>query len=205
MPVFRGTMFLRSGDQGWTEGYFLDQPDHDGARNALGILALRRTHILSTDAHIQAVRVSNIDSPRDSLLTRYTEGATPERQGDYGGGIDPEPCNQPSDAAIIELVSTPARKGRIYLRGIPDALIASGAFTPDAEWLAAFNTLAASWGATIRDGSFRVRTKDPAGGAFFSVITQVNLMGLTTRRTGRPFGLRRGRRGTRASAPTPAG
>jgi hypothetical protein len=201
--LLKVTYFFRCKDQGWSESHYGDHVDYTTAGvNALA-LANARLGLLTSDAYIIARRISKPDTKRDSVVTLYPIGSDDELIGEAEGNVANLKCNQPSDAVIFEVRASPALKNRVYLRGIPDTYIVSGEFTPAAAWTTqAVGNAVGTYLSRLKEGGWYVKAKDAEseGGFSYSFITDGAVLGLTSRKTGRPFGLRRGRRSNRRVA-----
>lgn len=197
MAFYRATMFFRCSDQGWSETHYAIADTHQDVYDALLALANKRKACMPPDCFIIGLRVSATDTKRDSILNIFPAATgVGSLQGAYGGVAGPERVNQASDALICELRFDPATKNRIFLRGLPDSLIVSGVFAPDVGFTQALTGAGGFLSALLNSTIWRVRTKTPTGFSYSSA-TSFAQQALTSRKTGRPFGLRRGRRSKR--------
>lgn len=201
MTIMKHTIFFRQGDRGWSESYWRDNPSHaEGLTQALALMN-QRLRLMPGDCEIHAIRVSQPGLPRDSLLERPLTVTGTIPRGIYPADPSTAVVNQATDAFVVELIAAADRKNRIYLRGIPDTLINSGVFVGDPAWAARFNGPAPSFESLLVTNNWLVRVKSPVAGAFLTQpISSIRGTILTSRKTGRPFGLHPGRRGRRAAA-----
>lgn len=191
MPLYNCTFFFEMNATGWTETYVQEAADEATAQAGLLRLVPTRMDLSPDIVKLKALRISQSGMPRDSILVPVPSTMTAGRFGDFNATGDN--CDMPDLAMLVEYRNGSRYKNRKFLRGLPDVIAHNG----ELVWTnTAFNDAWLVFSARLSHASesWRVRTKNPAGGFQHQPITDVNRVRLTLRRVGRPFGLRVGRR-----------
>lgn len=128
MPNYRVTFFFESGQSGWTESYYRVTANHQQAMNAArGLFLTRRLGMTGSNVNCQAIRVTDPDPPRDTLLETVNANNPQNPRGDYPGlGVH------------VRLSAGPQYWREQIFRGPPDSWMvyseALGLFTYTADW-----------------------------------------------------------------------
>jgi hypothetical protein len=199
MPDFRGSLLFSQPAQvaGWSEIYYLNDPNHNGALRTMLELMQRRMAISNGTTYCDSVRVSNVDHPRDVLFVNFANPIQGKYRKANGSDVG-------WTAVMVNLRVDPANRGKKFLRGMPDELInvpfsGQEIFTAPGDWNFAFN----AYREYIITHNFELRrTKknpNPPPPArvfkdFVGPIQELEYVRVVSRRIGRPFGLQRGRR-----------
>lgn len=182
MPVFRGTFFFQSSTRpfGWTETYALTVADYDAAEIELALLADLRVAILTTDCVIRAVRMSNTSVAGDARFIGIG-GDVGTLAGDF---VDP------TTALLTRYEATPVYRGRTFLHGVVQDVFTAALGYDHGNPAAADFT---AFGVKLASTPFQIRT---VAGVLITWrnIDNVQFVGYSSHRVGRPFGLQRGRR-----------
>lgn len=200
MPNFACTLFFRANDNGWSETYYRADQGHAEAMSKTKELLIKRLALSPPMVTCIGARVSALGNPRDSV--NFIPNTAQYSAGGYTTAPLQVGINLANDALLIELRSSPARKNRKFLRGMPDDLFQDGVFAPPDAWMDTFDANAGFAG-TLRSAlngwsvKCRVATVNPP--YTLSEITEVVPLRATSRRTGRPFGQSAGRRRTTRS------
>jgi len=136
--------FTSSEDYGWTEDYW-----YTGALTSLAIdtavqeLAAARAFLLSADCRMVRARTET-SNKRFVNITNLSQISS--YQGQIAGTV-----NDPNDAVIVEFTNDLVGFNRIFMRGLPDALVVANNFQPDTAWIFNFQAyeailLAGNWG-----------------------------------------------------------
>jgi hypothetical protein len=147
--------FFKGLGQGWSETWYFDSSILQEVRANSVAFARKRSDCMAADYNLFAIRLTNEDADRDSLLFSV----------DMTGTLDPtlEP-DYPGTALLVRLGVQNTYWRALYFRGIPDSLInanrnSNPTFVP--PFLQAFN----KWvqfllGATLQPGSWRMKVID---------------------------------------------
>lgn len=189
MPFFKCTAFFESSqEEGWTEGYYYQGNDHTIALNAFNLmLTLYRLPLMDSRSSLRYLRVSDEAVLKDSKVQSFGGAGIP------GGFVSVLPRLIGSERLLIDLEATPVMRFARFLGAIPGEEVTGRNFTPDANYQSAINAwvlqLKAFW-------LQKHRTNPGKKPAMYSYVntTDVRIVRMTTRRTGRPFGLVVGRR-----------
>lgn len=188
-PPWIATFFYNRHDNsfGFSENYYPIGPSQSVAVSALTeLMPLRLDFMLPTWSIVQA-RLDVPGSPRDSLLLSLGANG-PGTYDLVSPGVE-----LPADTAVLAtLVGDSTHKNRHFLRVLatqdqddPDH------FAPTTDWSGAFS----AWADALIAGFFVARFVAAHPEKTYAVACTDVLRGQqTNRKTGRPFGLRRGRR-----------
>lgn len=184
----RGTLFFESAtSSGWSESYYLQGPDYASCASQLGAVAEDRLAVLQMDLSLIHAVVSNIYLRGDAFLLG----------GIAGPGTWPtSPEYMPLDYAIqFTWQAGPYSRNRTFLRGFPIEMQTDGAFIPTGPYQTALNLYEASVVSNCLVRQYVINPTPPPNMIYqFNVITAgTPNFNLARRKTGRPFGLPRGR------------
>jgi len=153
MPDFRVTFFFEVGQSGFSESWYRTAASHQTAMNAArGQFLTKRLGFLASNIVVQAIRVTNPDPPRDSLLESVFASNPQAPRGDYPGlGVH------------VRVSSGPNYNREQIFRGPPDEwMIYSdvlGAFTYNATWRLQFDAFSAE----LANNGWSLRVFDRVG------------------------------------------
>lgn len=201
--TMKAVLHVNHARAGWQETYFLKTNSYPAALEACNLLVHYRRSFLAQGCEIVWARVSFLGTPR-------------ERQGLQGLPVGPLPqapqgesIDNPSDALHYAFETNTGRWGNRLFRGIPDPLVRDFAYDgvmpePLAPALALSNPL--DGGASlarirqsflrwliINTQNVRVTAKGPPPVGDTSPWERCLPRRVSNRKTGRPFGLSRGR------------
>jgi len=189
--MFKGTYFFSQPTlrQGWSESYYVDTDNHDEGMDLMKGLANYRMALSAGTTYLDAIRVSNTDHPRDSKM-EFFNGVPQQCTGSKSTTSDVG-----WTSILVQLISTPRYKNHKFLRGIPDSAVTVplALTTPVLNLSAGY--LAAMQGYEmflVANPAFKVKCKGDLG-TVFANIGKVQVVRVTSRKVGRPFGQRRGR------------
>jgi hypothetical protein len=187
MPRYVGIMHINFGSVGWSEIYPLLLTDAPTLVSEWALICAARLPILGTDAHLAGDLLSDTDVKGDSIPSGQvypqagTGGSACFPQFDIGLGI------KVTDVTFVH-------RGTRWLRGIPTAQFTAGAYAPLGPFLAAL----AAYEAALTHASLCIasRIKGALAPPFFNYyrVNQYFPPVDRAKKTGRPFGLSRGRR-----------
>lgn len=202
MPDFRATLFFRNGDAGWSENYFCNAADHDAADDKLVALRTIRLRLSTIDVHCVARRVSSMDAARDGRVEVHDLITDDAHKGTHGKTDEPpQKTNLATDALLIHLTNNWTAFNRIFIRGLPDGVMQSNGQGPEyTAWKPKLLDPATGMFQHLIAQGWLIRRKVLVGGYQLMPITKCVIGHFTTRKVGRPFGLRPGRRGMRPPA-----
>lgn len=182
MP-YKVTWFFRDVNaHGWSESIYNTGFDTQGVYTRALALVDKRLDILGREAELIALRVANDDPQRDSALKSFAPG---DGQGQYPPAADNNNTDFSDTSLLVLLYATSKKKGRLFLRGIPDDVCNNaGQYTPPPFFVNKFQTWAI---ALAGEGSWAVRTfAPPAAKVPITTIDQSQLTGTATIVTGAP-------------------
>jgi len=190
LPEFqgRGTLFFSNNQSGWSESYFFNSLSYADCATALISIANARLDFLHTSISINHAYVSNIVVRGDAILVPAALGDGTFVDTDGYVGLD---------YALLATFSVGVfSRNRTFLRGLPIGQQTDGFYTPTTP----FSTAVTAWVAQVLESCvFRQRVPNPDTPPPPTVI-QYNPPSrctlspqLARRKTGRPFGLPRGR------------
>lgn len=187
---------------GWTEQYYTLDTQHEvAAQRASGLYPVR-LNLAGNSTYLDAIRVSNVDHPRDSMVENFS--GIPQR-GTFGKD---DTSDVGWTSILVEKVWDPVKKNRVFMRGVPDDIIrvpvslASQVIVQSAKFQANF----LEYSNALKNLNFAVRTKVPSPGTGFvysAPIQFARIVRATTRHIGRPFGVPVGRRKKPEEQPHP--
>jgi hypothetical protein len=189
MAQYKGTIFFQAGSNGWTERYYMNGSSQSAAGAALLSVVVGRLAILHTGCQIVAATISDIAIRGDSIaLIGVAEAGT---FADTAGYLDVDV------ALMIKWEVGVFTRNKTFLRGIPIGQTLDGNYNPTSPFSSLLNTY----------------TVDVFSNCFFAIPGMLNptpppkylysygpasdfVVGhrLARRKSGRPFGLPRGRR-----------
>lgn len=173
MAFWKGVLFFKAGDRGWTEQFYFEAESAQDRDLALKMtrLANARRDLLHEHVYIEFDRISNVDNARDARFDSYTPGEGQGRQKGGSGSADPESVET---AANVRLFAGEQTWRSYLIRGLPDSYI-----TVDAGG----QSLTQAFRDTMRE-YFRIMTRESVrlrkrnyGGAV--VIQQLGFSGTT--------------------------
>lgn len=187
MPRYMATMFINYANVGWSESYPMLETDAPTAVTEWGHIVTARLPLLGTDAEIVGDRISDTDIKGDSIPS----GQVYPKPG-TGGSV----CFPQFDIGLRIKVteSTFTHRGNRWYRGIPTVDFTGGVFTPTAG----FNTALAAFQTALTTNHVCIASR--IHGAVAPPFYNYYLIGTffppvdDSKKTGRPFGLARGRR-----------
>lgn len=186
-PPFMGTAFFHKGIAGWSEVYWLIQPNYAAALSALQTVVTARLGLSGPDVFADAIRVSDPFVFRDVALTVYS---TPQ-PGTWVFATGEQTIPIEESLRLRQFAGVKPFSLR-WVHGIPSGQVAGNNFVPTVPYagsLAAYvGSLESNTVLIIRKG---VVPPGPYPAMPISAITPENIR---SRRVGRPFGLFRGRR-----------
>jgi hypothetical protein len=187
MTNLLGTLFFLQSDQnvGWSESYYLIGSDYTAAGADLFVLLNTRLALLRPTVLCTRARVS------DTLIRgdAYLEIGLPSA-GTWNptGSADSEPWT----CLFLRRSSGVLYFSNLFLHGVPEDQIVNGNYSPTGPYITVVNQFVA---ALKNLTELWVRNKQPPPvGKIRVPVTRVVVEGLTPKKVGRPFGLRRGRR-----------
>lgn len=200
MPTYKVTYVFADNVNGvgWSEGWWAQGADAVSAGATQGNYPTVRLPLLMDTARITAIRVSNVDKPRDSVylvLGSNPVGTIPSATRKAAGVWD---C-----LLVKRDVTAGTLQGHMFLRMVPGDIFTGRLYTgqnlPPANW----QTMFTAWVTELTGGAYFLRKK--AGGITTYVACQaVTPERRTERKLGRPFDALRGRARNKALAATRA-
>jgi hypothetical protein len=183
----RGTLWFTAGNSGWTESYYLNGPDYSTGLTQLSAIASARLALLQLSCSIVHAIVSNIYVRGDAFFVGSAVGP---------GTFPTETEYMPPDYALqVTWQGGAYARNRTFLRGFPLNQQTDGAYTPTSGFTTAFGTYE---NAVISNCYLRQYVPNPTPPPamvyqFNAVLVGTIKVLLARRKTGRPFGLPRGR------------
>jgi hypothetical protein len=190
MAVFKGTWFYYDTEDtvGWTETWWGNASDFTSAVALFNGYAPVRQALMYSTSFITQVRISNVDSPRDSLIipTAGLNGpwvtATTPRAGIWD-------CLLLRRDAVANNVF-----GHLFLHLIPAGVFVGRTYGPVAPVSTSWNPAFAAFQAYVTAGNLLLRKRVPPAAPTYPPCTQCIPRYRTERRLGRPSDPLRGRR-----------
>jgi hypothetical protein len=184
----KGTLFFQNaGSYGWTESYYLQGADYTTCVAQLVDIATARRGILQLDLNITHATVSNI----------YVRGDSFPATGAIGVGTWPTSAQyMPLDYAIqVNWTAGVYTRNKTFLRGFPLEQQTDGAYVPTSPFITAFGLWEVSVVANALVRQYVPNPTPPPAMVYqFNPITAgLAKFYLARRKSGRPFGLPRGR------------
>lgn len=189
MPNFRGTLFFTVFNWGWSENYnLLIDTVVDAEAQLASILTSRLSMMLPECTYIGG-RVHNTDVKND--YNPLTGTLAPPKAGTYTGTGTPHTMEEWTFRLAFKAVAGSIRATR-FLGGIPGDQVVNGVYTPTT----AFATEVTAFSSLMDAGVACLATKNktPPPNFTFTPIASFTLVGLRSRKAGRPFVPFRGRR-----------
>lgn len=157
MPLMRTTWFFNAGAQGWTENFHHLADNYLQVVTALQNVAPLRRAMLSNEMRLQGVRISDDDIPGDSVFViDGVQGA-----GTWSGTSDPV-----FSALLVRLNAGALHRRNLYMSGIPDDQVVSGAKVFTAPYLAKVRAFLDS----LPVNNFGLRTLLESGNPWLNVL-----------------------------------
>jgi hypothetical protein len=188
------TFFIQdSGGDGWTETLFSQGPTANLDLSFSSAYMQARGRMLTNNFAIVGARLWDPANPRSTYTNLVNSGT-----GAYPtAGVTP----MPSDVAILILLTgDTSHKSHMFLRGLNSDCISGQSVVNLGTWFAKLNDwisllTTANWsgGGTASRGYVRTG-RGKVGGPTYTAIALVNLIRVSNRRVGRPFGHSPGRR-----------
>jgi hypothetical protein len=172
------------------ETYWINKPDLASARTSLVALANARRALFDSECRIVYWRLSAANIKGDTDVKKATDPTT----GSYGQGTPPVVDMMPPEVSLKVRMQYSDMFWAVRLLGfIPEECVTDGEFTPATGWNTAFtayvNLLISDTVGVFKDIHTTPVPEDPVQKGLIEVIP----LSITTRKRGRPFGLRRGR------------
>jgi len=185
--VFIGQQFFEQNEAGWSEGYNIISDSYDNAMVKLQAIASKRLHMFNTECKATYLRVSQIDKKRDTVVRTIGSGVGP---GDYSPALEGAVNQQcpPDDALLMRFQTADPSFGLHYLRSVPEIINDAGVYVPEANFTTAFQ----DWDTAVCANAVQ-KVPDGAGGHLYQPILFTEIIRITRRKVGRPFGAYRGR------------
>jgi len=175
---------------GWTESYYTPSGSvTTAALNAYdtGVLAFRKA-CLSDTCFVDALRLSNTDHPRDSLIL-----APPVNQQGTIASATHKPVG-PWDALLIRQEGPTSNVfSHLFMRGCPQEIFNGRFYVPIGTFPATFKTALDAYYAALISQGLALR-KVVGGTPTYPLLTSQAYLRRTERKAGRPFDPLRGRR-----------
>lgn len=186
MAKMMGILFFERGESGWSESFGMTATDYTGARSDLTTLKNNRLALLCADVTCVGGRVSDLEikGDSDSIFAGQT--------GSYVvAGVE---SSTPNLVLQLRVEAGTMKRSIRSLHCIPEDCVNGALYEPTAGFLAAFATWETFFMAATKLVTKNNLVVPPT--YTLSTITAVIPKELWTRKTGRPFGLHRGRRAT---------
>jgi hypothetical protein len=189
MATFRASWFYVDtvNNTGWTETFFATATTPQQVPTIVSnYITVRKALMMDTGAFV-GLRVSNIDSPRDSLWTYTGAGTT----GTIAHATYPQKGVE--DCVLMRWSnSTAAAFWHTFLHDVPATLFAGRTYTPPGS-LSAWTAAMAAYISEVTSGNYYKFRRLSGTPTLTGITTGVDLR-WTVRRMGRPFDTLRGRR-----------
>lgn len=194
----QATIFFGApGKIGWTERYFLNALTYEQAKTDTDNLVDVRRALSTSDLSLAYVRISDVGIKGDSVVS-----VSPGINGTFPDVVNGPGNTEPWTALNIRLEGGTLYRGRKFIHGLPQALMGGSFFTPSADWTNLFTAYVALLKSAcclyVRDKTVAQPAAPMPPIMVKQGITNVLIIGTTTRHVGRPFGLQVGRRLVRA-------
>jgi len=192
MATFKVTWFFQDtvDGTGWTENWWCNSTTADAAYASVSNYASVRPRLMLDTSIITQVRVSSIDTPRDSLITSLVGavGAIAHATYPSAGVWDALLCRR--DVAGYNLL------GHVFFHQVPAAIFNGRVYNPAGTVSPVWATSLTSYVTEVTNGTYLLRKKTAPGVYSFVPCTQFIGLRRTERRLGRPFDALHGRRAT---------
>lgn len=187
MPEFKATLFFQNptNSTGWTENWYLNSGSYLSAEASVVAYIAARVACLLDTTSITAVRIANVDPPRDSQLFTLVAG----NQGTIVSATYPSAGVW--DCLLVSLQNASFNLfGHLFMHDVPAGIFVGRTYVPNSVpaigWVAKKTALDAA----IVAAAFQRKKKGPT----YEVITSSPGLRRTEHRLGRPFDTLRGRR-----------
>jgi hypothetical protein len=184
----KGAIFFKISTYGWTETYYPIGATLAAAASSMQAINTARMAIAKSDVAVTIIRVTDLSSPRTSLLIAPTTPA-----GTYAP--TPAPNTLDPDQAILQGFNSGdgITRSRHYLRGIPDDQV-SGSPKITLALTATFSTALSALATAMQNNAQMVIRKPGPVFTTKAIGSVLSAPTLRIRRAGRPSFLPRGRR-----------
>ena len=188
MPNYFGILFGQNGAYGWSEVYPIQTTSYSAAQDALQTVMQARLGILGLDSQINATRISDSDVKGDAAIL---PGSFP-LPGTFGvAGLDTV-YNCQLSLRLKETAGFLHRASR-WIRAIPRSQVGpSGNYVPTTPFSVALSNYLSALETQVNI-SHRISSAAAPPFYQFFPITEIDTMGIESRKCGRPSGLPRGR------------
>lgn len=181
--------FTTIDNEGWSENIYVQATTVDQAVTTAAGYITPRMGLSSDNVDMVYGKVSDVAIKGDSKIILPTTGNYP-----FIGTWTPTPVGgylEANTALLIELVSDPSKKNRIFLRGLSLDVVTGREFKNPTGYGAKLSALT-----TFLVGTCYCRNKDIADPSGFSYTqcTDAFFTKVTARKPGRPFSIPRGRK-----------
>ncbi len=189
MAQYKCTLFFTASTEGWTERYFPNASDLASAITAMNVVIPTRMDLSTTEIELQAAALSDVAIRGDSVPFL----ATPL----FGTITDATGYVDVDIALLAKWQVGVFTRNKTFLRGIPNGEQSDGTLQPSLGYLGAINSYQ---NAVIANCLMpAILSPNPTPPPKYLYIYSAILAGtiksnLARRKTGRPFGLPRGRR-----------
>lgn len=157
MALNRTTWFFKVKNYGWTENFHIPVDDVPTVAARCRDLAPYRKSILANDAELVGVRISDDEIFRDST---FLNDPTIVGPGTFPGTSDPA-----FTSLLCRFDASTLTRKNLYLRGIPDELVAEGVFVNSVDWLPRFN----AWRDRVITFGFGIKRLSLTSNPFYDV------------------------------------
>ena len=189
MPQYQGIVVFAGGLNGWTEKYYLLASSASGAAaNLLAVIAERLTFLHSL-CSVQTAFISDVAIRGDSI--QIVGAVEPGGYTDATGFVDLD------IALLVRYQVGVFSRNKTYLRGLPASTLVNGVWV----FGSSFTTILGIFFAAVQTNCVMpVTTRNPTPPPNYIPASYAAIAGFQTnprparRKSGRPFGLPRGRR-----------
>lgn len=205
--LFQGFVYFNSNGQGWSEKYHFANSTRDTAKSKLNEIVRRRLFLTPPDVEVVYARVSLYDTPRDSKAVVGNVGPGLANTTAYGANLTSVDYHETALRVRLETAN-----GQFAIRefsGLPDTEVESDLLVSAIAPLhtgdiapipapGASVSYAEEWASFLEylmENTSYVKADAVPGGTYTpDVWTDAIVLAITSRRRGRPFGMRAGRR-----------
>ncbi len=187
MPVFKLTMMLTNDwAQGWSESYYTEQADMGAAIPVLDTLVPLLMSLRTAQNRMLYARASDVSIRGDSQLSTLSFPYV----GTYSPSLGVNAISA-DVGLLVQLFASSKRKNHVFMRGMSDDIITGLVFNSEPAWQASFDFLNSELTADCKTQT-RISPTNPT--KQYDNILSVFVVGVHSRKPGRPFGLPVGRR-----------
>lgn len=189
MAQYRGTIVLEGGSNGWTEQYYLVGSSQAAAVDNLLFIAAGRIAILQADCAIQTAFLSDVAVRGDSVLIPGISGP--------GTAVDPLGFVDLDIALLVKWQVGVFTRNKTFLRGLPAAQLVSNQWAFTTPFLVLLGSYIS---AVIANAVMPITTRNLSPPPNYIISSYAPILAgnanirAARRKSGRPFGLPRGRR-----------